>query len=105
MGMKTSANNRRRNRTSMLVIGMVVTMLLGTLVVQGSSLRNRLDAYEKEEKILLQKIEDEKARTDEIAELQEYMKTDEYAEEVAREKLGLVKDNEIVFQEDTGSER
>lgn len=26
------------------------------------------------------------------------MKTDEYVEEAAREKLGLVKDNEIVFQ-------
>ena len=30
----------------------------------------------------------------------EYMKTDEYVEEAAREKLGLVKDNEIVFQEE-----
>ena len=28
------------------------------------------------------------------------MKTDEYVEEAAREKLGLVKDNEIVFQEE-----
>ena len=27
------------------------------------------------------------------------METDEYAEEVARDKLGLVKDNEIVFKE------
>ena len=32
--------------------------------------------------------------------LKEYMKTDEYVEEAAREKLGLVKDNEIVFQEE-----
>ena len=28
------------------------------------------------------------------------MKTDEYAEEVARERLGLVKPDEIVFQEE-----
>ena len=31
--------------------------------------------------------------------MKEYMETDEYAEEVARDKLGLVKDNEIVFKE------
>ena len=30
----------------------------------------------------------------------EYMETDEYAEDVARNKLGLVKDNEVVFEEE-----
>ena len=33
-----------------------------------------------------------------IDKLKKYMETDEYAEEVAREKLGLVKDNETVFK-------
>ena len=28
------------------------------------------------------------------------MLTDEFAEQIAREKLGLVKDNEIVFEEE-----
>ena len=28
------------------------------------------------------------------------MTTDEYVEEIARDKLGLVKDNEIVFREE-----
>ncbi|MFR3345409.1 MAG: septum formation initiator family protein [Anaerobutyricum sp.] len=30
----------------------------------------------------------------------EYMQSDEYIAQVAREKLGLVKDNEIVFEEE-----
>jgi cell division protein DivIC len=42
---------------------------------------------------------EETERTKEIDDLKEYMETDEYAEEVARDKLGLVKDNEIVFKE------
>ncbi len=42
---------------------------------------------------------EEQARTEEIKELKEYMQTDEYAEQAAREKLGLVKENEIIFQE------
>ena len=45
-------------------------------------------------------IESEKERTKEIEAEKEHMKTDEYVEEAAREKLGLVKDNEIVFQEE-----
>ena len=48
---------------------------------------------------LSQQLEEEQARTEEIKELKEYMQTDEYAEQAAREKLGLVKDNEIIFQE------
>lgn len=47
---------------------------------------------------LQQQIEDEQTRTEEIDKLKKYMETDEYAEEVAREKLGLVKDNETVFK-------
>ena len=32
-------------------------------------------------------------------ELQEYMKSDKYMEKIAREKIGLVKENEIIFKE------
>ena len=39
-------------------------------------------------------------RTKEIDEQKEYMQTDEYIAEVARDKLGLVKGNEIVFEEE-----
>ena len=38
--------------------------------------------------------------TKEIDEQKEYMQTDEYIAEVARDKLGLVKGNEIVFEEE-----
>ena len=41
----------------------------------------------------------EKNRTTEIEELEEYMNSDEYIEQVAKEKLGMVKDGEIIFKE------
>ena len=47
---------------------------------------------------LSQQIEEEQARTQEIEDLKQYMLTDEYAEQAAREKLGLVKENEIIFR-------
>ena len=46
-------------------------------------------------KILLQV-----SRNVQIDEQKEYMQTDEYIAEVARDKLGLVKGNEIVFEEE-----
>lgn len=84
---------------SMAAIGMVVMLLLIILLVQGNSLKTQLTIYAAEEASLEEKIANEALRTEEIEKLKEYMQTDDYAEEVAREKLGLVKDNEIVFQE------
>ncbi len=83
----------------MLVIGVVVSLLLGTFLFKTRCLKNQLAVYSAQETALNEKIEEEQKRTEEIDELKEYMRTDDYAEEVARERLGLVKDNEIVFQE------
>ena len=40
----------------------------------------------------------EKQRTEEIEEYKEYVGTDEYVEDTARDKLGMVKENEILFK-------
>ena len=47
---------------------------------------------------LEEQIEEEQARAKEIAELEKYVGTDEYVEEVAKEKLGLVYEDEIIFK-------
>lgn len=44
-------------------------------------------------------IEEEKEHVKEIEKLKEYMQTDEYIANIAREKLGMVKENEIIFSE------
>ena len=62
-------------------------------------LEKRLQVYDDKIESLGQRIADEKERTVEIDNLKSYMNTDAYAEEVARERLGLVKPDEIVFQE------
>ena len=81
------------NYLGMIGITTIALILLGGLMVQSKALERRLDYYETS-------IENEKERTKDIDAQKEYMKTDEYVEEAAREKLGLVKDNEIVFQEE-----
>ena len=83
----------------MFGISLIVLVLLLSLMVQSRVLKESLAGYETRAEALSQQLEEEQARTEEIKELKEYMQTDEYAEQAAREKLGLVKDNEIIFQE------
>lgn len=82
----------------MFAIALVVLVLLGGLMLKSNDLQERLTGYDAKAATLQQQIEDEQNRTEEIDKLKKYMETDEYAEEVAREKLGLVKDNETVFK-------
>lgn len=88
----------RYNSLGMLAIALVVLVLLGGLMLKSNDLQERLTGYDAKAATLQQQIEDEQNRTEEIDKLKKYMETDEYTEEVAREKLGLVKDNETVFK-------
>ena len=79
------------NSLGMIAIALVVLVLLGGLMLESNDLKERLTGYDAKAATLQQQIEDEQTRTEEIDKLKKYMETDEYAEEVAREKLGLVK--------------
>ena len=43
-------------------------------------------------------MEAERQRAEEIDDLEDYVGTDEYVEDVAKDKLGLVYPNEILFE-------
>ena len=95
---KRKSDGLRKNRRSVLMISLVI-MLLGAVVLGcGVSLKAMKEAYlAKEEELRLQ-IEAEQERSEEIDELKEYVETDEYIEMVAKEKLGLAYENEILFE-------
>lgn len=101
---KRSRSQAEYNRLGLLVITVVVLLFLGSMLQSSRKLETRLASYDARAAALQEKLEEEKARTEEIDALKEYMKTDEYAEEVAREKLGLVKYGEIVFREGSSGE-
>ena len=88
------------NYLGMAAIAIVVLILLVGLTMQSNNLKARIAVYDAKAAALKQSIEDEQDRTKEIDEQKEYMQTDEYNAEVARDKLGLVKGNEIVFEEE-----
>ena len=66
---------------------------------KGNQLQQKVNANASRLSSLDSQIEEEKQCTDDITALKEYMQTDEYIEKTAREKLGMVKDNEILFKE------
>ena len=102
MRRKAEIRHRRQNKAAMLCISLVVVLLLGILLWQGGLLKRELAGYQEQERIFKEKIADEEARTKEIDRQKEYMETDEFIEETARDRLGLVKDNEVVFKEEQG---
>ena len=51
------------------------------------------------EEVLMQAIEAEQARTEEIKEYEKYTQTKKYVEEIAKNKLGLVYEGEIIFKD------
>ena len=92
------ARRTLQHKLSILLITGVLVILGGTVTVASISLHKKNQGYMKQEAELVKQLEAEAARSEEIDELEEYVGTDEYVEDVAKEKLGLVYPNEILFE-------
>lgn len=66
--------------------------------IRTLSLRKQSAELASRQEILENQIKDEEQRTKDLEELEKYMKTKKYIEEVAKEKLGLVYPDEILIQ-------
>lgn len=73
-------------------------MLLVVVLYNSIQMKAQLEAYKAREASLTEQIEEEKLRTQEIEEFEKYSQTKKYKEEVAREKLGLVYEDEILIE-------
>jgi cell division protein DivIC len=100
MARKAAYRKKRQNRMGMLLVTTVVLMMLLVVTVKSVELRERRSTYMAREEALLQEIEAEKARTTEIEEYGKYTQTKKFVEEVAKEKLGLVYEGEIIFKDE-----
>ncbi len=99
MARKAVYRKRRQNKTGMLLVTTVVLMMLIVVTVKSVELRQKRATYMAREEALMQQIEAEEARTKEIAEYEKYTQTKKYVEEIAKEKLGLVYEGEIIFRD------
>ena len=90
--------DRWANRMAILGITLVVICLAVVINAKGASLRKMDLEYMVRQQNLQAQIDAESRRADELQEYKVYVKTKEYAEEVAKEKLGLVKPDEILLK-------
>lgn len=95
---RQSSSSLRRHKRSILCISGIIFLLGAVVFVQGMSLQQKNRLYMAQEAELQAQLDEAMARSEEIDEWKEYVGTDAYIEEVAREKLGLVHENEILFK-------
>lgn len=84
----------------MATIGIaLVVFCLGMAVnMRTASLKKRGQEYIAKEEALMKQVEQEQKRAEELEEYRIYVQTKEYVEEVAKQKLGLVKPDEILLK-------
>ena len=100
MAGKAAYRKKRQNKMAMLLVTSVVIMMLIVVSVKSMELRSKRAAYTEREEALLLEIEAEQARAEEIEEYEKYTQTKKYVEEIAKNKLGLVYEGEIIFKDE-----
>lgn len=94
--------SKRKRISRFTVFGIIVLSLVlcGTMAYKYSVLKTQEKEYSRQLAGLKKEKKEADKRAEELKEYEEYVKTDEYVEEVAREKLGLVYKDEIIFEPD-----
>ena len=83
-----------------MLITAVVLMITIVVAVKCTELGHKVRENEAREAQLEEQIAEQEARTEELVEYEKYTQTKKYIEDVAKSKLGLVYEGEIVFKED-----
>ena len=91
---------RHQNRFSMFLVTLVVVMVMTVVAVRSVELQQKIDVKQAELAEIEAQIAAEKERTLEIEDFAKEVQTKGYIENIAREKLGLVYEGEILFKQD-----
>lgn len=100
MARRAAYRKKRQNKFGMFLVSIVVIMLMVVVAVKSRELEEKKATYQKREAELLEQIAAEEQRAEEIAEYEKYTQTKKYIEDIAKEKLGLVYEGEIVFKDE-----
>ena len=95
---KRQNRNRLGNQLALAGIIAVVLSLAVVINVSASSLREKDLEYQAREASLNKTLLKEQARSEQLEEYRVYVQTKQYVEKIAKEKLGLVKKDEILFK-------
>ena len=94
------SRRKRRKKNKTRVVTAVLLLLLVVLGFNVIKLYQKNQVYAAKQQALEQQYEQQVQRQEDLSAFEEFTKTIEYVEQVAREKMGMVFDNEIVFKSD-----
>lgn len=94
---RRKSTKRQSKIASMLVIAAVV-FVCAVVVIRISDLREKSRDLEITQQALERQLEEANLERENLMAQEQYMKTDEYIEDVAKDKLGLVYPDEIVIK-------
>ena len=100
MTAKTRSRHIRDQRKHLRAMGiLLIVMAVFCVTAIGSlQLKQKNQTYQERENNIQAQIDKEEERSKEIEDLETYTKTKKYVEDVAKEKLGLVYEDEILFK-------
>lgn len=98
-----AAAKRRRNqnnRAGKTCISMILVVFVAVMTIQIVRVYQKDQEYARKQEQLEAQLEEETARAEELSEYEAYTQSQEYIEDIAKSKLGLAYDNEIIFKEE-----
>lgn len=87
------------NRAGKLCISMILIAFMAAMSVQIVRTYEKDQEYIQRQKQLEAQLEAEEDRQREMQQYEAYTQTPDYVEEIAKSKLGLAYENEIIFKE------
>ena len=88
----------RQSRTITFLIVLAVVFVCVTSIVRATSLHAKSKQLAETEKSMELRVEQAKQEQTELDAQEKYMQTNEYIEDVAKDKLGLVHPDELVIK-------
>jgi len=89
---------KKQNQFGIFLVMIVVFMLLLVVTISRDDLELTKEKYDTKVSELEKEIEQEEKRAADLVEFRKYTKTKKYVEEVARDKLGLINPDGIIFK-------
>ena len=91
--------NQKQNKMARISISCMVFMLVALMSVQIVRVNRKNKEYIAKEAALQEQKADEEARQQELEAYEKYTNSQDYIEDTAQSKLGLVYEDEIIFKE------
>lgn len=99
MARRAAYQTKYHNKTSIYIVLFTMIIFAAVLFVNCNSLNEKKQKLQTEEAQYQEFLEKEKQETLDLQELEKGTQTKKYYEQIAKERLGMVYEDEIIFKE------